>query len=85
MKIKTRRVREKATGHILSLEIKTAWDKSYYSFNGGITWHREIKDAYESAQKDGAILHFVDVCRRKRAAAAMTSHLGEETSAPTTE
>lgn len=49
----------KATGEQFWYEVKLAWNRLYYSFDDGATWHRTKSQAYKTA-RDGGNLHRVN-------------------------
>lgn len=43
----------KATGEQFWYEVKLAWNRLYYSFDSGATWHRTKSAAYHAASESG--------------------------------
>jgi hypothetical protein len=42
-------------GRSVSYDVKVSYDKLYYSFDGGVTWARKKKDAFDSAERAGLL------------------------------
>jgi hypothetical protein len=42
-------------GRSVSYDVKLSYDKLYYSFDGGVTWARKKKDAFDSAERAGLL------------------------------
>lgn len=45
----------KATGERFEYTYKRSWGHTYYSFDGGDTWHRRTLDAFRAAEAAGKL------------------------------
>jgi len=46
----------KPTGRTYWFDVKRAWDRTYYSADGGDTWHASKREAFTLAETSGTLL-----------------------------
>lgn len=55
MNIQSREITLKSTGERVYYQVKRSWNRYYYSFDTGTTWHKSKSLAYAAARDSGSL------------------------------